>query len=61
MAKALKSIYDQVLAIAASKRAENEGNTMWEDFKASRLDPALKRIQREIDRASSQGQRPSWA
>lgn len=41
----MSTIYNQVMQIAEKLRAEKDKNTFWEEFKASRVDPVVQRLQ----------------
>jgi hypothetical protein len=47
MSEIIKSIYDQVLAVANARREASQ-NTKWEEFKANRVDPVVQRLQNQV-------------
>jgi uncharacterized lipoprotein YddW (UPF0748 family) len=46
----MSTIYQQVLKVAEKLRAQKE-NTFWEDYKAQRIDPVIRKLQ-EIEKAA---------
>jgi hypothetical protein len=41
----MSTIYNQVMQIAEKLRAEKDKSTFWEDYKAKRIDPIVRKLQ----------------